>query len=74
MPGPVDFRKLSDVVKNDVIKKDIYNKLVTKMNNFNISWFVSKTKYDTDKSEFENKIPDVSNLVKKLIIILKLLN
>ena len=27
--------------------------------------FVLKTKYDTDKSESENKIPDTSGLVKK---------
>ena len=30
---PVDLSKLSDVVKNDVVKKDIYDKLVTKVNN-----------------------------------------
>ena len=27
--------------------------------------FVFKTKYDTDKTELENKIPDTSNFVKK---------
>ena len=65
MPAPVDLSKLSDVVKNDVVKKDAYNKLVTKVNNIDTSGFVSKTKYDTDKSELENKIPDASGLVKK---------
>ena len=29
------------------------------------SGFVLKTRYDTDKSELENKIPDTSGLVKK---------
>ena len=57
--------KLSNVVKNDVIKKDVYNKLVTKVDNIDTSGFVLKTKYDTDKSELENKIPDTSGLVKK---------
>ena len=61
----VDLSKLSDLVKNDVIKKDVYNKLVTKVNNIDTSGFVLKTKYDTDKSELENKIPDTSILVKK---------
>ena len=61
----VDLSKLSDLVKNDVIKKDVYNKLVTKVNNIDTSRFVLKTKYDTDKSELENKIPDTSILVKK---------
>ena len=62
---PVDLSKLSDVVKNDVVKKDVYDKLVTKVNNIDTSGFVLKTKYDTDKSELENKIPDTSGLVKK---------
>ena len=57
MPVPVDLSKLSDVVKNDVVKKTVYDKLVAKVN--------AKTRYDTDKSELENKIPDTSGLVKK---------
>ena len=32
MPVSVNLRKLSDVVKNDIVKKDVYNKLVTKVN------------------------------------------
>ena len=65
VPVPVDLRKLSDSVKNDVVKKDVYDKLVAKVDNINTSGFVLKTKYDTDKSELENKIPDTSGLVKK---------
>ena len=65
MPLPVHLSKLSDVVKNDVIKKDVYDKLVTKVNIIDTSWFVLKTKYDADKSELENKIPDTSGLVNK---------
>ena len=64
-PVPVDLSKLSDVVKNDVIKKDVYNKLVAKVDYINTNGFVSKTKYDTDKPELENKIPDTSGLIKK---------
>ena len=48
---PVDLSKLSDLVKNYVVKKDVYNKLVAKVSNINTSRFVLKTKYDTDKSE-----------------------
>ena len=62
----MDLSKLSDVVKNYVVKKHVCDKLVTKVNNINTSGFVLKTKYDTDKSELENKIPDTSGLVKKI--------
>ena len=47
------------------LKKTEYYKLVGKVNNIDTSKFVLKTKYDTDKSELENKIPDTSSLVKK---------
>ena len=57
--------KLSNAVKNGVVKKDVYDKLVTKVNNIDTSGFVLKIKYDTDKSELENKILDTSSLVKK---------
>ena len=65
MPVPVDLSKLSDVVKNDVVKKTVYDKLVAKVNNIDTSDFVLKTKYQTDKTELEKKIPDVTNFVKK---------
>ena len=64
-PVPVDLSKLSDVVKNDVVKKAVSDKLVAKINNIDTSDFVLKSKYQTDKTELEKKIPDVSNLVKK---------
>ena len=65
VPVPVDLSKLSDIVKNDVVKKDVYDKLVAKVDNIDTSDFVLKTKYNTDKTELENKIPDTSGLVKK---------
>ena len=65
MPVLVDLSKLSDAVKNDVVKKDVYDKLVAKVNSIDTSGFVLKTKYDTDISELENKTPDISGLVKK---------
>ena len=64
VPVPADLSKLSDVVKN-FVKKDVYDKLVAKVNSIDTAGFVLKTKYDTDKSELENEIPDNSGLVKK---------
>ena len=62
---PIDLSKLSNVVKNDVVKKDAYDKLVAKVDNIDTSGIVLRTKYNTDKSELENKIHDISGLVKK---------
>ena len=38
---------------------------MAKVNNIDTSDFVLKTKYQTDKTELQKKIPDVSNLVKR---------
>ena len=38
---------------------------MAKVNNINTSDFVLKTKYQTDKTELEKKIPDVTNFDKK---------
>ena len=71
LPVPVGFSKLSDVVKNDVVKT-VYDKLVTKVNNIDTSGFVSKTKYETDKLNLKKNLSDTSGLVKKQITMLKL--
>ena len=46
---PVYMSKLSDVVRNDVVKKAVNDKLVAKVNNIDTSTFVLKTKYQTNK-------------------------
>ena len=60
-PVPNDLAKLSNVVKNDVIKKTEYNKLVTKVDNIGTTEFVLKTEFDNDKSGLEKKISDAEN-------------
>ena len=42
IPVPNDLAKLSTVVKNDVVKKTKYNKLVTKVDNIDTTGFVLK--------------------------------
>ena len=64
-PVPVDLNKLSDVVKNDIVKKTVYDKLVEKVNNIDTSGFVLKAKYQTDKSELGKKILEVTKLSEK---------
>ena len=41
------------------------DKLVAKVNNIDTNDFVLKTKYETDKTELENKIPNVTDFVKE---------
>ena len=63
VPAPTDLTKLSNVVKNDVIKKTDYNAKITEIENKipDISNLATKTSLNT----VENKIPDTSSLVKK---------
>ena len=56
---PVNLAKLSNVVKNDVIKKTEYDKVVAKVNGIDNTNFVSRTKYEKDGSDFENKIDNI---------------
>ena len=59
----MDLSKLSDVVKNDVVKKDVYNAKIK-----NIEYKIPDITYlatTTALTAVENKIPNVSNLVKK---------
>ena len=43
----------------------MYDKLAAKVNNIDTGNFVLKTKYQTDKTELEKKIPDLTDFVKK---------
>ena len=46
----------------------MYDKLVVKVNNIDTTDFVLKTKYIADKTELENKIPDVISLARKIAL------
>ena len=48
-----------------LLKKTVHYKLVAKRNIIDTSRFSLKTKYNTDKSDAENKVSDTSGLVKK---------
>ena len=60
-PVLVDLSKQSDVVKNDIAKKYLCDKLAPKVNKIDTSEFVLKTKFRTYKTELEKKIPDVAD-------------
>ena len=65
VPIPNDLSKLSNAVKNDVVKKTVYDKLVAKVNNIDTSDFVLKTNFNTKFTGLGNKIPNTSGLIKK---------
>ena len=63
---PNDLAKLSNIVKNHVVKKTEYDKLVKKVNGIDTTNFVLKTEYEKDKiNKVDKKNPDVNDLVKK---------
>ena len=69
---PNDLAKLSNVVKNDVVKKTEYNTLKNKVDAIDTSGFVTRTKFTTDTNalddkidKIEKKIPDISGLATK---------
>ena len=66
-PIPTDLSKLSDVVKNDVVKKTDYNTKIIEIEDKtpDTSSFVKKADYNTNITETEDKIPDISNLATK---------
>ena len=59
------FALKTNLTKNDVVKKTVYDKLAVKVNNIDTSEFVLKTKYNTNKTELEKKIPNMTDFVKE---------
>ena len=64
-PFPVDLRKISDVVKHDVVKRTEYDKLVTKVDNIDTTRFLLKNTYDTDNSKIEKTMKLIGDKIKK---------
>ena len=67
---PVNLSNKSNVVNNDVVKKIVYDKLITTVNVIDTSGFVLKIQYDNDKSGLEKKVSDAD---KKNLILVDLL-
>ena len=60
---PNDLTKLSNVVKNDVVKKTDYNVLKSKVDGVDVSKYVGKTKYETDGKAIYDKIDAVEKKI-----------
>ena len=69
---PDDLSKLSNVVKNDVVKKTDYNTLKNEIDAIDTSNYVSRTKFENDIKDLDDKIdkvdkriPDITKLATK---------
>ena len=69
---PNDLAKLSNVVKNDVVKKTEYNTLKNEVDAIDTFGFVTRAKFTTDTNalddeidKIEKKIPEISGLATK---------
>ena len=66
VPAPVDLSNLNDAVKNDIVKKDIYNKIP------NITNLASNTTINAKVNEVKNEISSIINLPKKASLNVKI--
>ena len=48
-----------------LLKKDVYDQFIAKVNNIDTDDFVLKTKYNADKRELQKKTPDMTDFVKE---------
>ena len=62
--APVDLSKLSDVVKNNVVKKDVYNAKIKNIGDKipDITNLVTKTTLNAKINEVKSEIPSITNL------------
>ena len=67
--APVVLAKLNNVVKNDVVKKTEYNKLVSKVYNIDTTNFVKKNKYEKDGPDFEEKINKIAKKIYLMLLV-----
>ena len=69
VPVPVDFNKISDVIKMiDVVKNDVYNKSVKNVNPIDTSGLVRKTDYDNKITDIEGKTLTITGLATTAIL------
>ena len=64
VPVPVDLSKLSDVVKNDAVKKDVYNSKTKNIEDKrpDITNLVTNTTLNVKINEVKGEMPSITNL------------
>ena len=63
IPVPVDLSKLSDVAKNDVVKKDLYSAKIKNVEDKmpDITNLATKTNTNAKINEVKGEIPSITN-------------
>ena len=64
LPVPADLSKLNNVVKNDVLEKDVYNAKIKNIEDKipGITNLATSTTLNSEINEVKNKIPSITNL------------
>ena len=63
---PIDLSRLSDVVKNDAVEKDVYNAKIKHIEDkiLGITKLATTTALNAKKNEVKDEIPSITYLVK----------
>ena len=72
MPIPVDLSKLRDVVKNDIVKKGVYNAKIKNIKDKipDIINLATNTTLNAKINEVKNKKSNITNLATILLLLL----
>ena len=67
IPVPVSLSKLSDVLKNDVVKKDVYKAKIKNIEDkiTEITNLTTKTTLNDETNKVKGEIPNITNLATK---------
>ena len=67
IPVPVNLSKLSDVLKNDVVKKDVYKAKIKNIEDkiTEITNLTTKTTLNDETNKVKGEIPNITNLATK---------
>ena len=72
VPVPVDLSKLSDVVKNDIVKKYVYNAKIKTIEDKipDITNLATNASLNAKTNEVKGEIPNITNLATMLLLLL----
>ena len=72
LPVPVNLSKLSDAVKNDIVKKNVYSAMIKNIEDriSSISNLGTKNTFNAKINELKGEIHNITNLATKTVLML----